>query len=121
MSTTLLITPQLLGDFDDFLDLLADAEALLEQAGVDDLFQIASFHPRYLFAGVPADDISHWTNRAPYPTLHLIRQDEMSRVLASWRDPEQIPERNIARLRSLGRAGLLAQFPPLAEYWPEEA
>lgn len=45
----------------------------------------------------------------------------MSRVLASWRDPEQIPERNIARLRSLGRAGLLAQFPPLAEYWPEEA
>lgn len=121
LSTTLLITPQLLGDFDDFLDLLADAEALLEQAGVDDLFQIASFHPRYLFAGVPADDISHWTNRAPYPTLHLIRQDEMSRVLASWRDPEQIPERNIARLRSLGRAGLLAQFPPLAEYWPEEA
>lgn len=120
LSTTLLITPRLLADFDEFLDLVADAEALLEQAGVEDLFQIASFHPGYLFAEVAADDLSHWTNRAPYPTLHLIRQDEMSRALASYKDPQQIPERNIARLRELGRAGLLAQFPPLAEYWPEE-
>lgn len=119
LSTTLLITPWLLAEFDDFLDLVADAEALLEQAGVEDLFQIASFHPGYLFAGVPAEDISHWTNRAPYPTLHLIRQDEMSRALAHYRDPQQIPERNIARLRQLGRAGLLAQFPPLAAYWPD--
>lgn len=119
LSTTLLITPWLLAEFDDFLDLVADAEALLEQAGVEDLFQIASFHPGYLFEGVPAEDISHWTNRAPYPTLHLIRQDEMSRALAHYRDPQQIPERNIARLRQLGRAGLLAQFPPLAAYWPD--
>ncbi|WP_246590087.1 DUF1415 domain-containing protein [Marinobacterium ramblicola] len=120
LSTTLLITPWLLADFDDFLDIVADAEALIEQAGVEDLFQIATFHPGYLFDGVDADDISHWTNRAPYPTLHLIRQDEMSRALASYRDPESIPGRNIKRLRELGRAGLLAQFPPLAAYWPEE-
>ncbi|GGC09992.1 hypothetical protein GCM10011352_40580 [Marinobacterium zhoushanense] len=120
LSTTLLITPWLLQDFDQFLDLVADAEALIEQAGVEDLFQIATFHPGYLFDGVDTDDISHWTNRAPYPTLHLIRQDEMSRALASYRDPESIPERNIKRLREMGRAGLLAQFPPLADYWPDE-
>lgn len=119
LSTTLLITPHLLADFDDFLDLVADAEALLEQAGVEDLFQIASFHPGYLFEGVAAADISHWTNRAPYPTLHLIRQDEMSRALAFYKDPEQIPLRNIERLRQLGRAGLIERFPPLADYWPD--
>ncbi|KEA62420.1 hypothetical protein ADIMK_3311 [Marinobacterium lacunae] len=119
LSTTLLITPWLLADFEDFLDLVEDAEALIERAGVEDLFQIATFHPGYLFDGVDEDDISHWTNRAPYPALHLIRQDEMSRALASYRDPESIPERNIARLKEMGKAGLLAQFPPLADYWPE--
>ena len=119
LSTTLVITPWLVLDFDAFLDLVADAEALIEQAGVEDLFQIASFHPAYLFAGVDEDDISHWTNRAPFPTLHLIRQDEMSRALAGYKDPESIPERNIARLKALGRAGLIEQFPPLADYWSE--
>ncbi|WP_432697074.1 DUF1415 domain-containing protein [Marinobacterium sp. YM272] len=119
LSTTLVITPWLLSDFDEFLDLVADAEALLERAGVEDLFQIASFHPGYLFDGVDESDISHWTNRAPYPTLHLIRQDEMSRVLASYGDADQIPERNIARLREIGRERLIARFPPLADYWPQ--
>jgi hypothetical protein len=119
LSTTLVITPWLVRDFDAFLDLVADAEALIEQAGVEDLFQIASFHPAYLFAGVDEDDISHWTNRAPFPTLHLIRQDEMSRALAGYKDPESIPERNIARLKALGRVGLIEQFPPLADYWSE--
>lgn len=121
LSTTLVITPWLLQDLEAFLDLVADAEALLERAGVEDLFQIASFHPGYLFAGVDEDDISHWTNRAPYPTLHLIRQDEMSRALANYADPDQIPERNIARLKELGREGLIARFPPLADYWPSES
>lgn len=121
LSTTLVITPWLLQEFDEFLDLVADAEALLERAGVEDLFQIASFHPGYLFEGVDADDISHWTNRAPFPALHLIRQDEMSRALVSYPDPDQIPKRNIARLRELGREGLIARFPPLADYWPLDA
>lgn len=120
LSTTLLITPWLLQAFDRFLDLVGDAEALIEQAGVEDLFQIATFHPGYLFDGVDEDDISHWTNRAPYPVLHLIRQDEMSRALENYRDPESIPERNIKRLREMGKAGLLAQLPPLADYWPDE-
>lgn len=116
IATTLLITPYLLQDFYDYLDQLAGFEGLLSEAGLDGVLQLASFHPAYLFGGVAADDISHWTNRSPFPTFHLIREAQMSRALAHYKHPEEIPQRNIALLRRLGRDGLIERFPPLAEY-----
>lgn len=117
VSTTLLSFKQTAADFDDFLDLLDYCQQLLEEAGLEGVFQLASFHPRYCFSGVEEDDITNWTNRAPYPTLHLIREGQMARVLMHYDNPDEIPERNMALMESLGKAGLIARFPPLAEYW----
>lgn len=116
ISTTLLIAPYMLADFYDYLDMLTEFEILLERAELEGVLQLASFHPGYLFGGVPADDISHWTNRAPYPTFHIIREAQMSRALTSFKNPEDIPERNIQRLEKLGRDGLIKRFPPFADY-----
>ncbi|MEH6576178.1 MAG: DUF1415 domain-containing protein [Amphritea sp.] len=116
VATTLFIVPRMLEDFYDYLDMLALFEELLQDAGLNGVLQLASFHPGYLFGGVPAEDISHWTNRSPYPAFHIIREAQMSRALASFKYPEEIPERNIQLLRSLGREGLIERFPPLADY-----
>ncbi len=116
ISTTLLIAPYMLADFYDYLDTLTEFEILLERAELEGVLQLASFHPGYLFGGVPAEDISHWTNRAPYPTFHIIREAQMSRALTHFKNPEEIPERNIQRLEKLGREGLIKRFPPFADY-----
>ncbi|RTE65376.1 DUF1415 domain-containing protein [Amphritea opalescens] len=116
LSTTLFIVPTGLEDFYDYLDQLQLFENLLQQAGLEGVLQLASFHPGYLFAGVAEDDLSHWSNRAPWPTFHIIREAEMSRALAHYSHPEQIPERNIQRLRALGREALIERFPPFADY-----
>jgi len=75
----------------------------LEQADLTDQIQLASFHPQYQFEGVDADDLSHFTNRAPYPTIHLIRQAQMTKALAQVVDPEKIYTDNIETLNKLGR------------------
>ena len=116
ISTTLFIVPAGLEDFYDYLDYLRLFEELLQEAGLEGVLQLASFHPGYLFAGVPEDDLSHWSNRSPWPAFHIIREAEMGRALTHYANPEQIPERNIQRLRELGRAGLIERFPPFADY-----
>ncbi|MBN1005849.1 DUF1415 domain-containing protein [Amphritea pacifica] len=116
VSTTLFIVPAGLQDFYDYLDHLHLFEELLEQAGLEGVLQLASFHPAYRFAGVPADDLSHWSNRSPWPAFHIIREAEMGRALTHYAHPEQIPERNIKLLRELGREGLIRRFPPFADY-----
>ena len=116
IATSLLIMPRAVVDFYDYLDLLAEFERLLAKAGLSGIFQLASFHPAYLFAGVDAGDLSHWTNRSPFPMVHIIREGQMSRVLMHYENPEEIPERNIKLLRELGREGLIARFPPFAEF-----
>lgn len=116
IATSLLILPRAVPDFYDYLSLVARCEQLLVKAGLEGVFQLASFHPRYLFAGVDAEDISHWTNRSPFPMLHIIRESHIDRALMQVRNPDDIPERNIALLRRLGREGLLERFPPLALY-----
>lgn len=121
VATTLYIFPNATADFYDYLDLLHTCERLLDQAGMSEQFQVASFHPGYLFAGVDQDDLSHWTNRSPFPMLHIIRENQMSRVLAHYKDPDAIPERNIALMHELGKAGLIERFPPLADYWDTHA
>ncbi len=116
LSTSLVSFTETAVTFDSFLDLLDRCQDALEEAGLEGVFQLASFHPQYCFAGVAADDISNWTNRAPFPTIHIIREGQMSRVLVHYKTPEEIPERNMALMETLGRDGLIARFPPLAEY-----
>lgn len=116
ISTTLFIVPAGLEDFYDYLDHLRLFEELLVESGLDGVLQLASFHPGYLFAGVPEDDLSHWSNRSPWPAFHIIREAEMGRALTHYAKPEQIPERNIKLLRELGRERLIALFPPFADY-----
>ena len=114
-STVLLILPDGFVDFDDYLDLLGLAEALLDDLGYAGSLQIASFHPDYRFAETPTDDAANWTNRAPYPVLQLLREDSVTRAVDNHADPEGIPARNIERLRSLGTEGLHRLLAPRAD------
>lgn len=103
--TTLLIAPNTLADFLDFNDFTARAERRLARAGFDGVFQLASFHPQFQFAGTEADDIGNATNRAPYPTLHLLREGSVSRAVEAFPEAEAIFERNIDTLEALGPDG----------------
>lgn len=108
IDTTLLIHPALLPDFEDFNDFMVIAEAAVVEHGLEGVLQVASFHPRFQFADTEADDIGNYTNRAPYPTIHLIREESLSRALAGFPDPDSIYQRNIETLKKLGLAGWLA-------------
>ena len=106
--TTLLIVPHALADFLDFNDFTERAERKLARAGFDGVLQLASFHPHFQFGGTEPDDISNATNRAPYPTLHLLREDSVSRAVEAFSEAEAIFERNIETLEALGPAGWAA-------------
>jgi len=110
VDTTLLIHPRVLQDFLDYNDFLELAEAAVAELDLDGALQVASFHPEYQFADSPADDISHATNRAPYPTLHLLREASIDRAVAAFPEAEAIFERNIETLRRLGQDGWRALF-----------
>lgn len=118
--TTLLILPHCLQDFLDFNDFLGNAEDLLEEMELDGTLQIASFHPRFQFAGTEADDVTNCTNRAPYPTLHLLREESIDRAVEVFPEAEMIFERNIEVLQSLGMQGWaqLDVGPSVAEVQP---
>ncbi|MFA9216027.1 MAG: DUF1415 domain-containing protein [Sphingomonadaceae bacterium] len=105
VDTTLLIHPQVLTDFEDYNEFLDVADAALEDMDLVGVLQVASFHPQYQFADTAADDIENYTNRAPYPTLHLLREDSVERAVAAFPEAEQIFEKNMATLRELGHAG----------------
>ena len=102
IETRLLIFPTLVNDFDDYLEFLAIANQLIEDQGFDDDYQLASFHPDYCFEGVEQNDPANFTNRAPWPMLHLIRQSSVDKGLKFYDNPEQIPEINIKLTRELG-------------------
>ena len=105
VDTTLLVHPQVLGDFLDYNDFLDDADALIEAMDLDGVLQVASFHPDYRFADSDPDDIENCSNRSPFPTLHLLREDSIDRAVEADPDPDAIVERNYATLRQLGHAG----------------
>jgi len=105
VDTTLLIHPQVLTDFLDYNDFLETADALVESLGLDGVLQVASFHPDYQFAGSAPDDVENFTNRSPYPTLHLLREGSVSRAVEAFPDAEVIVERNVETLRKLGVDG----------------
>lgn len=100
--TTVLVVPHMLADFSDYLDAVELVDAVLADSGLEGEVQVASFHPEYRFADAPADDPAHYTNRSPYPLLHLLREDEVSRAVDAHPDVEAIPERNVAHFRALG-------------------
>ncbi len=103
--TTLLIAPRCLDDFLDFNDFLELADGLLETLGLGGTLQVASFHPRFQFAGTDAEDITNATNRTPYPTLHLLREDSIDRAVDAYPEAETIYERNMQVLEDLGAEG----------------
>ncbi|MFM0348353.1 DUF1415 domain-containing protein [Paraburkholderia sp. RL17-347-BIC-D] len=108
VDTTLLIVPRALSDFLDYNDCLFFAERMLKQLGLEGIVQIASFHPFYQFEGSEPDDIENYTNRAPYPILHLLREDSIERAVQAFPDAEEIYERNQETLRRIGLAGWAA-------------
>jgi hypothetical protein len=105
VDTTLLIHPEVLNDFLEYNDFLEIAEAALLELELEGVIQIASFHPRYQFAGTEVDDISNYTNRSPYPALHLLREESVTRAVDSHPDIDSIPEKNIATMKALGLDG----------------
>ena len=105
IDTTLIIHPDVLTDFLDYNDFLDNADAAVEALDLSGILQVASFHPDYQFDGTHADDASNYTNRAPFPTLHLLREDSVERAVAAFPDPDVIVERNIATLEKLGAEG----------------
>ena len=108
VDTTLLIHPQVLTDFLDYNDFLDAADALVEELGLAGELQVASFHPQYQFADTEFDDITNATNRSPYPTLHLIREDSIDKAVAAFPDAEAIYEVNMATMERLGPDGWAA-------------
>lgn len=107
VDTLLLVHPWALTDFMEFNDFVGDAEALIEEAGLDGVLQVASFHPDYQFAGVPADDPTNRTNRSPFPTLHLLREESLDKAIEAMPDTDAIVEHNLDTLRRLGNDGWL--------------
>ncbi len=105
IDTTLIVHPQVLTDFLDYNDFLDNADAAIEALDLQGILQVASFHPDYQFEGVAADDASNYTNRSPFPTLHLLREDSVARAVDVYPDPDVIVERNIQTLDRIGVDG----------------
>jgi hypothetical protein len=108
IATTLLILPKGFEDFEKYLDLVWMAEELLSDQGYEGIYQVASFHPDYCFAGTNPDDASNYTNKSLYPMLHLLREDSITEALGHYPEPEKIPERNIVYAREKGSAYFIA-------------
>jgi hypothetical protein len=105
IDTTLLIHATLFEDFLDFNDFLEVADGVVEEHGLEGVIQLASFHPRFQFDGTEPDDISNYTNRAPFAMLHLLREDSVEKAVEAFPEAETIFEENIKTLEKLGHAG----------------
>lgn len=103
--TVLLIVPQMLHDFLEFNDFLDEADGVLQELDMEGEFQVASFHPQFQFADTEPDDITNFTNRSPYPTLHLLREESIDRAVEAFPEAETIYETNMATLEKLGLKG----------------
>lgn len=110
IETTLLVLTQAFELFEDFNQFLDLAEALLESLGYEGVFQIATFHPDYVFAGSAENDPANCSNRSPLPMLHLLRESSLSRAIAAHPDTAEIPDRNIRHLRQLGMEAIASRM-----------
>jgi hypothetical protein len=113
--TTLLIHPHVLGDFLNYNDFLDTAEALVDELNLTGVIQIASFHPDYQFADTDPEAVENYTNRSPYPMLHLLREESVSEVAGDAEELVAIPRRNIETLRALGKEKILEKLRALRE------
>ena len=104
IETSFLIFPNAFQQFNDYLDLISLAEQLLKRKGYEGIYQVASFHPLYLFSNSDENDPANYTNRSIYPMLHLLREESMTKALANYKDPESIPMRNIDFAKKKGLA-----------------
>ena len=102
VETVLIIFPNSFEQFDDYLDLVSLAESLLKKEGYEGIYQVASFHPQYRFAGAPISDAANYTNRSVYPMLHILREESIEKALEKYPDPDLIPDRNINFAREKG-------------------
>ena len=102
IETTLLIHAKVLQDFYDYNEFLGVADGLLVQMGLEGIYQVASFHPDYQFGGTEPDDVENYTNRSPYPMLHLLREDSLSEAIDNYPEVDLIPERNIDCMNEQG-------------------
>jgi hypothetical protein len=102
VETSFLIFPNNFKTFDSYLDMVSAAEKILKQKGYNGIYQLASFHPQYLFADAPDNDAANYTNRSVYPMLHLLRESSIDKALESYPNPEGIPDRNINFAREKG-------------------
>jgi len=102
IETTLLIHPSVLQDFNDYNDFLHTANTLVHVMGLDGVFQVASFHPNYQFAGTEPADAENYTNRSPYPILHLLREKSLTVAIDAYPDADDIPNNNIKLMNELG-------------------
>jgi hypothetical protein len=100
--TTLIVYPNQFSDFDDYLDFIDLAESCIEEADLEGVVQVASFHPRYQFEDTAPDDVTNFTNRSPYPVVHLLLEDSVTWAVENHPDVEGIPTRNILKMRELG-------------------
>ncbi len=105
IDTTLLIHPTLFEDFLDFNDFLEVAEGVVDEHGLEGVIQLASFHPQFQFDGTEPDDISNYTNRAPFAILHLLREESVERAVEAFPRADAIFDTNIATLQKLGMGG----------------
>lgn len=110
IETTLIIHPRVLRDFLDYNEFLDIADAAVEELDLDGVLQVASFHPQYQFADSDVDDMGNFSNRSPYPTLHLLREDSVDKAVVAFPEAERIYETNIETLRKLGPDGWKALF-----------
>jgi uncharacterized protein len=118
VETTILIHPAVLGDFLAYNDFLDEAEQLVENLGLSGILQIASFHPEYQFAGTVADAVENFTNRSPFPMLQLIREETFDKLEGDPNELLEIPKRNIATLKALGREKILAKLRSIISAFP---
>jgi len=108
IETTLLIHPEVLQDFYDYNEFLGLADGLLQQMNLEGVYQVASFHPNYQFGGTDPADAENYTNRSPYPLLHLIREESLERAIADYPDIDQVPVRNVELMNEIGADKLKA-------------
>ncbi len=106
IESTLLIHPDVLNDFDEYNDFLADCDLAIVELELHGVIQIASFHPQYQFAGTKLNDVTNYSNRSPFPTLHLLREESVTRAVDTFPDASAIYDKNMATLKKLGTTKL---------------
>lgn len=117
IDTTLLIHPYVFTDFLDYNDFLDVADAALDELDLADELQVASMHPQYQFANTQPDDMENYTNRSPYPTLHLLRESSVDKAVAAFPEADQIFEKNITTMKQLGHEGWNKLWQPDGQHW----